>query len=125
MKFLKQNFYDIFFKYLKKIFFSNTVISLLVYGPMEYFVVVGGYWYLTPSVSSYPTLFTSVFMSVKAAKELLKKKEERRPRYLLYFNFISGFANISVSDEIILESKWNGRVSQTRCWNVFVVSGGW
>ena len=32
-------------------------------------------------------------------------KEDRRPRYLLYFDFISGYNNHSVDEEIIPESK--------------------
>ena len=56
-------------------------------------------------------------MDMKAVKELHKKKtakEDWRPRYLLYFDFIAGFNNHSVGKEIIPESKWNGYVSQTR-----------
>ena len=45
---------------------------------------------------------------MKAVKELYGKKtgkEDRRPRYLFYFDFISGFNNHPVGDEIIPESK--------------------
>ena len=61
-----------------------------------------------------------------AVKELYEKKtgkEDRRRRYLLYFDFISGFNNYSVGEEIIPESKRNRCVSQSRCLNVFVVLG--
>ena len=46
--------------------------------------------------------------SMKAVKELYRKKtgkEDRRPKYLLYFDFISGFNNHSVGEEIISKSK--------------------
>ena len=58
------------------------------------------------------------FLDMKAVKELYGKKtgkEDRGLRYLLYFNFIAGFNNHSVGEEIIPESKLNGYVSQTRC----------
>ena len=45
---------------------------------------------------------------IKFVKELYGKKtgkEDRRPRYLLNFDFISGFNNHFVSEEIIHESK--------------------
>ena len=48
------------------------------------------------------------FLDMKAVKELYRKKtgkEDRRPRYLLYFNFIAGFNNHSMSEEIIPEYK--------------------
>ena len=45
-------------------------------------------------------------------------REGRRPRYLLHFDFISGFNNYPVGEKIIPESKWNGCVSQRRRWNV-------
>ena len=44
---------------------------------------------------------------MKAVKELYGKKigrEDRRTRYLLYFDFIAGFNNHSVGGEIIPES---------------------
>ena len=43
------------------------------------------------------------FLDMKAVKELFGKKkgrEDRRPRYLLYFAFISGFNNHPVGEEI-------------------------
>ena len=46
--------------------------------------------------------------SKKTVKKLYEKKtgkEDRRPRHLLYFSFISGFKNSSVAEEIIPESK--------------------
>ena len=51
------------------------------------------------------------------------RKEEKRPGYLLYFDFISEFNNHSVGDEIIPEFKWNGCVFQTKYLNVLVVFG--
>ena len=45
---------------------------------------------------------------MKAIKELYGKKtgkENRRPRYLLYFDFIAGFNNHSVDEEILPEYK--------------------
>ena len=45
---------------------------------------------------------------MKAVKELYEKKigrEDRWPKYLLYFNFIAGFNNYSVGEKIIPESK--------------------
>ena len=45
---------------------------------------------------------------MKAVKELYRKKkgkEDWRIRYLLHFDFISGFNNHSVGEEIILESQ--------------------
>ena len=45
---------------------------------------------------------------MKAVKELYGKKtgkEDRRPRYLLYFDFIAGFNNHSVGEEIIPGSR--------------------
>ena len=47
-------------------------------------------------------------LDLKAVKELYRKKtgkEYMRPRYLLYFDFIAGFNNHSVGEEIILEYK--------------------
>ena len=66
-------------------------------------------YYLTPfwvflftplSFSFYPMLFCwFYFLDMKAVKELYEKKtrkEDRRPRCLLYFDFIAGFNNLSV-----------------------------
>ena len=47
------------------------------------------------------------------------RKEENRWRYLLDFNFISGFSNHFVGDEILPETSKNGCVSQTRCKNTW------
>ena len=55
---------------------------------------------------------------MKAVKKLHGKKtgkEEKMPRYLLYFDFIAGLNNHSVGGEIIPEYKGNGCVSQSRC----------
>ena len=46
------------------------------------------------------------FLDMKATKELYEKKtgrEDRRPRNLLYFAFISGFNNHLVGEEILPE----------------------
>ena len=45
---------------------------------------------------------------MKAVKELYRKKigkEDKIPRYILYFDFIAGFNNHLVGDEILPESK--------------------
>ena len=55
---------------------------------------------------------------MKAVKELDEKKtgkEDGRSRYLLYLDFIAGFNNHSVGEEIIPEYKWNGCISETNC----------
>ena len=36
---------------------------------------------------------------------ILQRKEEKRPRYLLNFNFFSGFNNHSMDEEILPEFK--------------------
>ncbi len=43
-----------------------------------------------------------------------KRKEEKRPRYLLNFNFIFGSKNYSVGVEILPEPKWNGHVARRK-----------
>ena len=53
--------------------------------------------------------------TVKKLYGMKTGKEDRWPRYLLYFDFIPGFNNYSMGEEIIPESKWNGCISQTRC----------
>ena len=48
------------------------------------------------------------FLDIKAIKELHGKKtgkEDRRPRCLLYFDFIAGFNSHSVGEEILPEYK--------------------
>ena len=48
------------------------------------------------------------FLDIKAVKEFYGKKtgkENKRPRYLLYFDFISGSNNHSVGEDIIPKSK--------------------
>ena len=52
---------------------------------------------------------------MKAVKELCRKKtkkwaDDRKQKYLLYFDLISGFNNHSVGEEIIPESKSNDKV---------------
>ena len=56
--------------------------------------------------------------SIKAVKELYQRRLEKKiggQEFFLYFDFISGFNNHTVGEEIIPESKWNGYVSQGRC----------
>ena len=48
---------------------------------------------------------------MKAVKELYGKKngkEDRRPRYILCFDFIDGSTTIQRVGKIIPESSWNG-----------------
>ena len=57
-----------------------------------------GYSILIPILSC---LFN--FLDMKAVKNT--GREDRRPRYLFYFAFISGFNNHSVGEEILPEYK--------------------
>ena len=70
-------------------------------------------WFHSGLFYSYPTLSCWFYSSnMKTVKELLFVvygkmigREDRSPRYLLYFAFISGFNNHSVGVEIIPEYK--------------------
>ena len=59
-------------------------------------------------VSLVVVCYLTPFWVSLAVKELYgrkTRKEDKRPRYLLYFDFIAGFNNHSVGEEIIPESK--------------------
>ena len=58
------------------------------------------------------------FLDMKAVKELYKRRQEEKiggKKKLLYFAFISGLNNHSMSEEILPEYNWNGWIPQSRC----------
>ena len=63
------------------------------------------FWFLDLTRCYFADLISWFMKAVQELQGKKTRKEDRRPRYLLYFDIISGFNNYSVGQEIIPESK--------------------
>ena len=96
--------------------------GLTVWGIRIFLVVVVGYWYLTPLVSSYLILICWA----SSCLWILQRKKGGERKMFFNFNCISlgVFARLLCSEECLPGQFENCRFSQIRRYNILVVSGG-